>query len=126
MVRSSSVTHVWKGIDEHIPTKKNSRRSDEKWPHSRSPCFIRLTCILHAVFDIIGLSSSVGAHARDAVIVRGGAARVIWMRIASLVVVADSTVNINLWVGARAPTPQLHQKSLESKTVRRHVQKNFN
>ena len=115
------MTPLWKGIVEHIPTKKISRRSDEKWPHSRSPCFNRLTCILHAVFAIIGLRRAVVAHARDVAIVRRCTAAVKCMWIASLVVVADSTVIINPWVGARCPHPTVTPKiaRIEDSTLAR-------
>ena len=83
--------------------------------------FLLFYGIPHSMLAIVGLRRAVVAHARDAAIVRDGAARVIWMRIASLVVVADSTVNINLWVGALCPHPTVTPKvvRIEDRTLAR-------
>ena len=80
--------------------------------------FLLFYGIPHSMLAIVGLRTAVVAHAPDAAVVRACSAGVIWMLIASLVVVADSTVNINLWVGALCPHPTVTPKiaSIEDST----------
>ena len=39
VVLSGRVTHHWKDLVDVVPKSQRSRRSDEKWPNGRSPCF---------------------------------------------------------------------------------------